>query len=915
MSLTAADLKNTSTKQIEFELNGKTVTAQVTEDSTLLDVLRDQFGIISPKNGCQPLGQCGCCTVLVNGRAMVSCVQKATRAEGKSVTTLEGFEDEDRKLLADSFVVSGGLQCGFCIPGIAVRAKALIEKSPEPTRDDIKRALLPHLCRCTGYKKIEDAIDTYAKAKRGEALPEFDWSGKVGGSLPKYQGSELVLGEKQYVDDIRLTGMIYGALRFADHPRAIVKKIDASAVLDIPGVHGVYTAKDVPGERYQGLIYKDWPLFVAEGEKTHCEGDVIAAVAADTQELARKAAALIDIEYEVLEAVDDPREAIKPGAPIVHEDTHPESNLLSTAKINRGDDVEQALANSAHVIHESFETQRIEHLFLEPEACIAIPGKWFGENPPPAENGCCSKLRYGAFEGPEGGSDLHVLSQSQGVFDDRRQIASLLGLTLDNVTVELVSNGGGFGGKEDLSIQGQTALLSWLTGKPVKITLTRMESVRLHPKRHPIWMEYWVGCDAEGNLTAVKSRMIGDTGAFASVGTKVLERAGGHACGPYKVPNVDVEAHCVYTNNVPCGAMRGFGVNQAAWGIEQIMDLLADKVGIDKWEIRWRNALDVGDTFCTGQVLTKSVGLKKTLLAVKDQFKAAKYAGIACGIKNVGIGNGMPDGGEAVIRVQKFDDGKPGIVINSGFTEMGQGLLTILIQSLCEIVPVDPRRVQVRIDTTKPTPCGMTTASRATVLGGNAVIEAAKQFAAALGDDANPNGTGYVAESALEKLVGQSWLGKWEQNDTVPLGSLRGKDGGPIKTHLSYGFATQVAILDDEGKLQKVIAAHDVGKVMNKLTVEGQIEGSVHMGLGYALTEDCPSEGARLQVKDLRTFGVLRANEMPEVEVLCIEEHEPDGPFGAKGVGEIGLVPTAPAVAGARRAFDGVFRTKLPMDR
>jgi xanthine dehydrogenase molybdenum-binding subunit len=424
----------------------------------------------------------------------------------------------------------------------------------------------------------------------------------------------------------------------------------------------------------------------------------------------------------------------------------------------------------------------------------------------------------------------------------------------------------------------------------------------MHPKRHPIWMEYWMGVDAKGNIQAVKARMIGDTGAYASVGTKVLERAAGHACGPYRTPNVDVEALCVYTNNVPCGAMRGFGVNQAAWAVEQCLDLLAAKVGLDRWTIRYQNALEIGDTFSTGQVLEGGVGLKKTLEAVKDQFFAAKHAGIACGIKNTGIGNGMPDAGEAEAVVEMWDDGAPGIALYSGFTEMGQGLLTIMIQALCEVAPVDPKRVRVLIDTSRPTPCGMTTASRATVLACHAVKLAGEKLAAELAGGAS-----------LASLVGRMFRGEWVYDQTVPLGRKVGKDGGPPKTHLAFSYATQVVILDDEGNLEKVIAAHDVGRVVNRTTCEGQIEGSIHMGLGYALTEDCPSENSHLTFKDLRTFGVLRAHHMPPVEVILVEVPDPNGPWGAKGVGEIGLVPTAPAVAGAMRSFDGVLRTKLPM--
>jgi xanthine dehydrogenase molybdenum-binding subunit len=388
-------------------------------------------------------------------------------------------------------------------------------------------------------------------------------------------------------------------------------------------------------------------------------------------------------------------------------------------------------------------------------------------------------------------------------------------------------------------------------------------------------------------------RALGDKGAYASVGTKVLERAGGHSCGPYKVPVVDIQSVGAYTNNPPCGAMRGFGANQAAFGIETVMDVLAEKVGIDGWEIRWRNALDVGDMFASGQILKHSVGLKKTLLAVKDAYRNAKFAGIACGIKNVGIGNGGEDAGRAMIKVE--DDGT--LTVRTGFTEMGQGLFTVLIQTLCQETGLDPKLIRAITDTQYRLDCSQTTGSRGTLLGCRAVQAAARK----LNTD--------LARTNLELLAGKEYYGEFVVNDTHPLGYA----GPDVKTHITYGYATQVVILDDAGKLKKVIAAHDVGKVMNPLLLAGQIEGSIHMGLGYALTEELQLKDGHIASKDLRSLGILRAKDMPEVECIFIEENEPAGPYGAKGVGEIGLVPTAPAVAGALYKFDGIRRTKLPM--
>jgi xanthine dehydrogenase molybdenum-binding subunit len=860
---------------LRFTLNG--IERQVDCDSglTLLDVLRDELDTISPKNGCQPMGQCGCCTVLLDGKAVLACVTPAAKAEGRTVTTLEGVDESFRKTLSESFVSAGGLQCGFCIPGIALRTKAILDKNPAPSREEIERGLVAHLCRCTGYAKIVDAVDLTARVLRHEAEPQFDYSGRVGTSLPRYDGFDTVLGDRRYIDDIKVQGCVYGAPVFTAHARANILSVDASEALSVPGVQRVLTAEDIPGQRFQGLIYKDWPQMIATGEVTRCVGDILAIVVADNQRTARKAAKLVRVQYEVLPAVSDPEKALEPDAPLVHPDTHPQGNLLSKSSIARGEPVDSVFSQCAHVIEDSFETQRIEHAFLEPESCLAFP---------PDEKGV-----------------LKVLTQGQGVFDDQRQVAAILGLPLERVECKLVSNGGAFGGKEDLSIQGHTALIAYLLGRPAKITLTREESFRLHPKRHAIRMKYKIGCDAEGHILAVRGRMIGDKGAYASVGTKVLERAGGHATGPYNVPNLDIEALAVYTNNPPCGAMRGFGANQASFAIEGCLDRLAEKVGIDGWEIRWRNAMETGDVFCSGQVLDKAVGLKKTLLAVRDVYRSEKFAGIGCGIKNVGIGNGMPDAGQAIIRVE--EDGEH-LTIFNGFTEMGQGLLTVLIQAAVEVIPaLDPRKFSVRIDTTRNVPCGMTTASRGTVLGCLAVKRAAEKLKAE-----------FDSGKALRDLAGQEFLGEVLFDYTVPLGQLEGKNGGPVRTHITFGFATQVVILNEDGTLKKVVAAHDVGRVMNPILLEGQIEGSVHMGLGYALTEDFQcDENSQLRVKRLNDLGILRAHHMPKVDCVFVEEQDPECPYGAKGVGEIGLVPTAGAVAGALHAHDGKWRTKLPM--
>ena len=832
---------------LDLTLNGAPVRVAVRDGETLLETLRTRCGVTSIKDGCQPQGQCGCCLILIDGHAKVSCAMPAEAARGKSIVTLEGIDAEEQRLLARSFVAAAGVQCGFCIPGIALRAHHLVSRNPEPSRAEITRAIDGHLCRCTGYAKILDAIELFARAKRGEPLPD-PVEGGVGARASRFRGSDLVLGRKEFVDDLVRPDMLHGAVVLSPHARARVVAIDTTEAKKHPGVVAVATAEDVPGKRHYGLLYDDWPGFVAIGEEASYVGDIVVAIAAVDEATAREAAKLVHIDYEPLPPVLDPERS---------------ERILSHTRIERGD-VASALATSAHVVSGTWRTQRIEHLFLEPESAMAEP----------LEDG-----------------RLRLFSSGQGIFDDRRQIAAFLGIAEENLFVEQLSSGGAFGGKEDLSIQAHAALLAVLTKRPVKLTLNREESIRIHPKRHPMILDYTAGCDEHGHLTAVRARIVGDTGAYASVGSKVLERAAGHACGAYDVPNADIVATAVITNNPPSGAMRGFGVNQTNFAMEGCLDLLAKKAGLDPWEMRWRNALDVGSTFTTGQVLEKSAGLKKTLLAIRPQYDEARRrgraVGIACGVKNSGIGNGVKERGRARLVVES--DGT--IAIYCGFSEMGQGLATILVQLAVEVTGLPNARFVTRIDTRFALDCGQTTGSRATMLAGRAVVDAAKKLAADLGQS---------------DLTGREYAGDVLIDDTQAIG-----DG--THTHTAFGFATQLCILDEQGHIERVVAAHDVGRAINPAFCEGQIEGAVHMGLGYALTEELPCPDGMPSTFKLMEIGVLRATDMPPVDVILVEDPEPEGPFGAKGVGEIALVPTAPAVASALEAFDGIRRMTLPM--
>jgi xanthine dehydrogenase molybdenum-binding subunit len=851
---------------MDFTLNGRSIEVGVDPGESLLHVLRERCGLRSMKDGCAPEGSCGACTVIVDGRAVVSCARPAERVAGHAVETVEGLAPATRSLWAEAFVATGASQCGYCSPGIVMKAEALLRREPAPDRAAIARALAGNLCRCTGYASIIDAVAVAAAVRRGEA------SGIAPVTGARYEGRELALGEKPFIGDLVAPGMLHGALRFAGIPRALVRRIDTTAARAHPGVIAVLTAADVPGRRHQGLIRADWPLLVAEGETVRYVGDVLAAVAAETREAAMAAAALVEVELEPLPAITDPFAALADDAPAIHEG----GNVVSRSVVRRGD-AEAALANAAHVASGRFQTAAIEHAFLEPEAALAVPRGATGPDGLPVTT-----------------HHVHLHSPGQGAWEDRRQVASLLGLAPAEVLVTQVSTGGAFGGKEDLSVQGHAALLAVATGRPVLVRLTRRESLWFHVKRHPMWLDVTAGCDAEGSLVAVRARIVGDNGAYASVGGKVLERAAGHACGPYRVPNVDIEATAVHTNNPPSGAMRGFGANQADFALEGVLDMLAEQVGLDGWDFRWRNALDVGDRTTTGQKLGEGVGVRATLLAVKDAYKGARYAGIACGIKNVGVGNGLTERGHAVLRPEA--DGT--VTLFHSWTEMGQGCHTVLRDLAATELGIAPERIRVGVDTHRELDTGETTSSRATMLGGRAVLRACEALCAALG----PGGR-------LEDLAGRDFAGEVVVDWTTKLEAAVEE---PV-THFAYGWATQVVVLDDDGRVARIVAAHDVGRALNPTLLRGQVEGGVHMGLGMALTEAFETADGIPVTSTLKSLGIIPAAAMPPVETILVEVPQPEGPYGAKGMGEAVLVPTAAAVAGALYAFDGIRRTSLPM--
>jgi selenium-dependent xanthine dehydrogenase len=881
--------------RIAFKLNDKETEASYESGMHLLEVLREECGVTSCKNGCAPEGACGCCLVMIDGKPALSCLRKPEQMAGHDIRTVDGLPERTRRIISEAFVLEGGVQCGFCIPGIVIRAAHLIEQGKSDDREAIRKALDGHICRCTGYGRIIDAIQTAGEAMRnggklpdqprrhsffGEEFglhrnPQLEFASAkghgIGESHARIGGIEQVLGERPYVDDMQMPGMLHGAMVLAEHPRARVLAINTEQAAKSPGVVRILTARDVPGNRGTGLAVPDLPVFVATGELTCCVGDFIAMVVADTQFHARQAASKVKVDYEVLEPIIDPFKALEPDAPRVHSDAtfRPAPNVLdSPTKFGRGD-VEAAFATAAHVIEATFQTQPVDIAFLEPESCLAYPQ----------------------------GKGIKVHSESQGSVFDQKAIASVLKLAESDVEIQLAASGGAFGAKEELSIQAQTAMAAYLLGRPVKTTLTREQSTQHHVKRHPMTIKLKVGADAEGHLLAVKARIVGDAGGYAGTSAKCLLRAACHSCGPYRVPNVDVESVAVYTNNPTSGAMRGFGTNQSHFAIEGVMGILAERVGVDGWEIRSRNILNPGDRFATGQVMRESVrGLRESLDAVKNIYRHAKYAGVSCGIKSTGIGNGTTEEGRVVIRVidpQHID-------ILNGYTELGQGLYTATMQAVCEETGLPDRIMTVGWDKELGAICGETWASRATTLSCAAAQKAARKLAEDL------------KSASLGELAGREYVGSVAYSFTTKPGTPEAEKDPT--THFTFSYSTQVVILDEEGHLARVVAAHDVGRAINPRLCAEQMEGGVHMGLGYALSEDFPSTNGQPHSLKMRDFGLVPAKHMPPVDIILIEVPDEVGGYGAKGVGEIGCVATAGAVGAALYSYDGVRRFTLPMD-
>ena len=839
-----------------FFVNGTAVTVE--QNQKLIRFLRDELHLTSVKDGCSE-GACGTCTILLDGKPVRACIQQTDKLEGKHVLTVEGLSEFEKELYTYAYGAAGAVQCGFCIPGMVMCTKALLDVNDNPTEAECAAAIKNNICRCTGYVKIIKAMLLAAELKRKGEIPPLDPDWSLGKRVHRLDVREKVLGYGQYPDDVYLDGMIYASAVRSAHPRARVLAIHAEKAKALPGVVGVFTAADVPGENKVGHLKKDWDTMIPVGGITHYLGDAICIVAAETQEILDQAKKLVEVEYEVLTPVRNPKEAMAPDAPLVHHD----GNLMAHKHIQRGFPAE-AIAKSPHILTRRFQTPWTEHAFLEPECAVAYMD----------------------------GEHVMILSTDQSAYDTQHETAPMLGLPMEKVRVQNMLVGGGFGGKEDVTVQHHAALVTYLTGRPVKVKLTRAESILIHPKRHPMDIEISMGCDNEGNIQGVAVEVIADTGAYASLGGPVLERACTHAAGPYHYENFECDGWAYYTNNPPAGAFRGFGVTQTCYAVESLLNEMADKIGISPWEIRYRNAIRPGEALPNGQIVDGSTGLVETLLAVKDQYEKAQFAGIACAMKNAGVGVGIPDTGRVRL---KIEDGK--VVIYAGASCIGQGLGTVLVQIVCTLtgLPRD-RVVYVRSNTFEAPDSGTTSGSRQTTVTGEACRRACVDLKAAL------------EGKTLEDLEGREFYAEYLAK-TDPLGA---PVPNPV-SHVAYGYATQVCILNEDGTLKKMIAAHDVGKAVNPLSCEGQIEGGVVMSLGFALTEKYPLADCKPTAK-FGTLGLFRATQIPEIEAIVVEKEGLPIACGAIGIGEITAIPTAPAVADAYYRLDGQRRFSLPLE-
>lgn len=920
--------------ELRFTLNGDAMHVRVDGKKSLLRWLRDDCGLMGTKDGCSS-GDCGTCVVLVDGKPVDACVYLMRRANGVSIETIDGLAQPDGTLhpIQAAFLDRGGVQCGFCIPGMIMATKALLAKTPQPSDDEIRAGLEDNICRCTGFMPIFDAVKQAAEWLADEDAYE-EWrpkAGPMGTSSVLLDGHLSVQGKLPYADDLTLEGMLHGKVVWSDQPYARIVSVDTGEAEHAEGVHRVITHEDVPGLNAHGRTVPDQPVFCHD--LVRFTGDPICLVLADSREQAEAAARLVQVEYEPLPGLFDPRDSLKPDAPQLVESS---PGNVCKALTHVVGDVDAAFATAAHVVEGHFTTQRQDHAYLEPFAALANVD--------------------------EDGTVI-VRTPQQAPFETREQLTKVLDLPREKVRIISTPIGGGFGGKLEIAIEAMVAVATYVTRRPVKLTLGRDETLRTGVKRHPFICDYRVAMDDDGKLVAVDASMICDGGPYTGNSPRVIDQAAIFSCGPYRVPNVRVDGKAVLTNNPLGGAFRGYGINQAAVAMEQLMDELAVKTGRDPWELRRINMLVEGDETITGQLLPSSVGALPTLDACKKAFDEEwpQYArlarpgyrvgwGVAAGFKNVGAGKGKIDDAGATFRLKR--DGR--VALTASVIDMGQAIRTTMVQLAAESTGLPFSSFDLTTsDTALVHPHRSASGQRQTLVSGNAVVIAGKEFKqklldlvggwygkkpeelAIVGDEIRTQWTQYVVEETLvtlaevyarakaegvkleteaEYIAPQTWpLSDREALRTVPKEKYR--------NYPTYAYATQAAIVgvdEETGRvdLLRVIAAHDVGVAINPQQIRGQIIGSVSMGQGLALSENYPAVNGSPPWKrlDYRRLGVPLSTNATPVRVEIVEDPFPEGPYGAKGISEIATVPSTPAILNAVYHATGVRTYDLPVD-
>lgn len=906
--------------QVKFTVNGNEIAASVPGQMTLMRFLRDELRLTGVKDGCSN-GHCGACTIVLNGKAARACLVKMARVDGAVVETIEGLsQNGEVHPIQQAFVEKGAVQCGFCTPGMILSAKALLDVNLHPSQEEIKTHLTQNrnLCRCTGYLKIIEAVQLAGDYIDGKVKPPPKPEREViEHSLRDSEALAMVTGAALFGDDIYMEGMVYGKILWAAHPHAKILSIDAAEAEALPGVVAVVTAKDIPGKNQAGIVIRDEHA-IAEDKVTYI-GDKVAAVYAERPDIARAALEKIKVDYEVLPVVSSPEEAAAPGAPLVQ----PKGNLLHHVEINRGD-VEAAFKECAAIVEGDFSTPAIEHGFLEPESGIA----WLDED-----------------------GTIVIKMGTQTAFDDRTQLSEILDMPEEKIRIIQMPMGGAFGAKEDIILQQFLALGALKTKRPVKMVLTREESLRAHVKRHPAKMHYKIGADKSGRVLALESSIVLDTGAYCSLGLDILENVIVFGAGPYYVPNLKMSGKSWYTNNIPSGAMRGFGVNQLVIALEQLMDELGKKLGIDPFEFRMINALDVGLPSASDHIMEKGVvSIKETIEAAREAFQKETLPepapgrkigwGVASAVKNIGFGHGIPESAGAIVELDV--DGK--VLVRHSQHEYGQGAkvgLTKLAMNELEL-PAEVITVYGP-DTALTPPTGPTTASRQTFLTGNALVMACRALReevtsrAAEHLEIEPRRLrirgGEVVDPESGKSVPLEALGGSFQVERtyVPSRSVQMHPPGKnsllgtarfenMPTHACYAYNTQVAIVEvdpgsGEVKVLKIISANDVGKVLNYDAIVGQIQGGVMMGLGFALSEQFLMENGINITDSLHKVRMPYADQTPEIIPIVVEVPHPEGPQGVKGFAEAPSLATAPAILNAINNAVGIRIRDIPADK